>query len=97
MINAIVINGIAILYALVSLHRTEAELERQYARTSTLVETILPRPIADRLISGNEQKIADRVENLSVLFADLEGFTRAAHDLPADAVVDYLDVFVREL
>jgi adenylate cyclase len=95
MINAIVINGLTILYALTTLNRTEAELERQYARSAALIETILPPPIAERLISGNEQRIADRVENLSVLFADLVGFTRAAHALPPGAVVDYLDDFVR--
>jgi adenylate cyclase len=95
MINAIVINGLTILYALTTLSRTEAELERQYARSAALIETILPPPIADRLVSGGEQRIADRVENLSVLFADLVGFTRAAHALPPGAVVDYLDDFVR--
>jgi adenylate cyclase len=96
MVNAIIINGLAILYALTTLHRTEAELERQYARSASLVETILPPPIADRLIYGNEQRIADRVENLSVLFADLVGFTRAAHELSPEVVVDYLDDLVRE-
>jgi adenylate cyclase len=95
MVNAIIINGLVILYALTTLHRTEAELERQYARSSALMQTILPPRIADRLISGGEQKIADRVENLSVLFADLVGFTHAAHDLPPERVIDYLDDFVR--
>ncbi len=95
MVNAIIINGLVILYVLTSLHRTEAELERQYARSSELMQTILPPRIAERLISGGEQKIADRVENLSVLFADLVGFTRAAHDLPPEQVIDYLDDFVR--
>lgn len=95
MVNAIIINGLVILYVLTSLHRTEAELERQYARSSALMQTILPPRIAERLISGDEKKIADRVENLSVLFADLVGFTRAAHDLPPEQVIDYLDDFVR--
>ncbi|MEX0591764.1 MAG: adenylate/guanylate cyclase domain-containing protein [Xanthobacteraceae bacterium] len=95
MINAIMINGLTIFYALAALRRTEIELERQYARSSALVETILPPSIADRLISGTEQRIADRVENLSVLFADLAGFTSAAHDLPPEEIIDYLDDFVR--
>ena len=95
MVNAIIINGLVILYALTSLHRTEAELERQYARSSALMQTILPPRIAERLITGGERKIADRVENLSVLFADLVGFTRAAHALPPERVIDYLDDFVR--
>lgn len=95
MINAIIINGLSIFYALAVLRRTEIELENQYARSAALVETILPPPVADRLITGGEQRIADRVENLSVLFADLVGFTRAAHDLPPEEIIDYLDDFVR--
>lgn len=95
MINAIVITGLSIFYVLTVLRRTEAELENQYARTSALIETILPPPVADRLILGVEQRIADRVENLSILFADLVGFTRAAHDLPPEEIIDYLDGFVR--
>jgi adenylate cyclase len=95
MINAIMINALTIFYALAALRRTEVELERQYARSSALVKTVLPPPIADRLISDSAQRIADRVENLSVLFADLAGFTRAAHDLPPEEIIDYLDDFVR--
>ena len=95
MINAIMINGLTILYVLIVLRRTEVELEGQYARTAALVDTVLPPPIADRLMSGTEHKIADRVENLTVLFADLAGFTDAAHDLPPEAIVEYLDGFVR--
>jgi adenylate cyclase len=95
MINAIIINGLTMFYALAVLRRTEIELEGQYARSSALVDTMLPASVADRLISGTEQRIADRVESLSVLFADLVGFTRAAHTLPPEEVIDYLDDLVR--
>ena len=95
MINAIMINGLTILYVLTVLRRTEVELEGLYARTAALVDTVLPPPIADRLMSGTEHRIADRVENLTVLFADLVGFTKAAHDLPPETIVEYLDGFVR--
>ena len=95
MINAIIINGLTMFYALAVLRRTEIELEGQYARSSALVDTMLPASVADRLISGTEQRIADRVESLSVLFADLVGFTRAAHTLPPEEVIDYLDDMVR--
>ena len=43
--------------------------------TEGLIETMMPRPIAERLKSG-EEHIADRIEMLSVMFADLVGFTR---------------------
>jgi adenylate cyclase len=95
MINAIIINGLVIVYALSALRRTEIELQNQYARTADLVDTVFPPSIAARLISGTETRIADRVENLTVLFADLAGFTRAAHELPPDRIIEYLDDFVR--
>jgi adenylate cyclase len=95
MINAIIINGLVIVYALSALRRTEIELQNQYVRTADLVDTVFPPSIAARLISGTETRIADRVENLTVLFADLVGFTRAAHELPPDQIIEYLDDFVR--
>jgi adenylate cyclase len=42
-----------------------------------------------------DRRIADRIECLSILFADLVGFTKAAHDLPPEQVVAYLDELVR--
>jgi adenylate cyclase len=84
-----------VFYALAALHRAEAELENQYARSEALVAAIMPPAVAERLKSGAEQRIADRIETLSVLFADLVGFTAAAHELPPEQVVDYLDALVR--
>jgi adenylate cyclase len=55
---------------------------------------MMPQAIAERLKAG-EERIADRVEMLSVMFADLVGFTEAAHDLAPEEVVDFLDVLVR--
>jgi adenylate cyclase len=95
MINTFVINALMVFYALAALHRAEAELENQYARSEALVSAIMPPAVAERLKSGAEQRIADRIGTLSVLFADLVGFTSAAHELPPEQVVDYLDVLVR--
>jgi len=93
MINTIAINAVMIFYALAALGRKELELEQQHIRLEALVETVMPASIAARLKSG-EERIADRIENLSVLFADLVDFTGAAHDLPPGDVVDYLDSLV---
>ena len=95
MINTFVINALMMFYALAALHRAEAELENQYARSEALVSAIMPPAVAERLKSGAEQRIADRIGTLSVLFADLVGFTSAAHELPPEQVVDYLDALVR--
>lgn len=62
-------------------------------RSEALIEAIMPPSIAARLKSG-EVKIADGIENLSILFADLVDFTSAAKDLSPGEVVDYLDSLV---
>ena len=54
----------------------------------------MPAAIAARL-KASEERIADRIETLSVLFADLVGFTAAAHDLPPEEIVGFLDSLVR--
>jgi adenylate cyclase len=94
MVNAIVGNAVIILYALSALHRAEAELQDQYDRSEALIATVMPSSIADRLKSGREDRIADRMDLLSVMFVDLVGFTRAAHGVPPEEVVAFLDRLV---
>lgn len=95
MINTITINAVIIFYAVAALRRAEIELENEYERSEALVTTMMPASIAMRLKAEPDQRIADRIECLSILFADLVGFTTAAHDLPPDQVVAYLDELVR--
>ena len=94
MINTITVNCVIIFYALAALRRAEVNLQNEYARSEALVTTMMPTSIATRLKSMPDQRIADRIECLSILFADLVGFTKAAHDLPPDQVVAYLDELV---
>jgi adenylate cyclase len=93
--NAMLVMSIVIFFALATLRRAEIELESQHVRAKLLTEMVLPPLIVSRLTSGNEDRIADRIEGLTVLFADLVGFTNAARDLPPEAVIDYLDDMVR--
>ncbi|MEA2936754.1 MAG: adenylate cyclase [Alphaproteobacteria bacterium] len=95
MINTIMINAAMLFYALTALHRAEVELQDQHERSEALIETMMPQTIAERLKSGREPRIADRIEMLSVMFADLVGFTEAAHELPPEQVVEFLDSLVR--
>ena len=96
MINAITMNAAMIFYVLSALHRAEADLAHQFQRSEALVTTMMPAAIAERLKFGAEERIADRIDALSVLFTDLVGFTAAAQDLPPEEVVDYLDHMVRD-
>jgi adenylate cyclase len=96
LINTITIHAVIIFYALYALRTAERELQEQYARSEALVTAIMPAPIAARLKAGNEARIADRVECLSVMFADLTGFTEAARDRDPGEVVGLLDDVVRD-
>jgi class 3 adenylate cyclase len=95
LVNTIIINTLVILYALVLLQRAEFELEKARARAEALVSVMLPEPVARRLRSGTETRIADRIEGVTLLFADLTGFTPVAHAEDPERVVGYLDEFVR--
>ncbi|MFL6799172.1 MAG: adenylate/guanylate cyclase domain-containing protein [Xanthobacteraceae bacterium] len=94
MVNCIAINAALLFYALAALDRTELDLENENDRSDALIHNVMPAAIAARLKSGREQRIADRIDTLSVLFADVVGFTSAVHDLAPDAVVQYLDHLV---
>jgi adenylate cyclase len=94
MMSVTAINAAIIFYALALVRRAEVELEQQYERSEALIATVMPAAIATRLRSS-EERIADRIENLTVLFADLVGFTAAAQDLPPEEIVGFLDSLVR--
>jgi len=95
MINVMAVNAVIIFYAVAALRRAEIELENAYERSEALVAAIMPQQIASRLKAKPNELVADRIECLSILFADLVGFTRAAHRLPPDEIVAYLDGLVR--
>ncbi|MCA9657651.1 MAG: GAF domain-containing protein, partial [Myxococcales bacterium] len=82
------------------LRRANAELEEQVARrTRELVAAVersdklllntLPQPIARRLKAG-EERIAESFDDVTVLFADLVGFTERAAETDAEALVELL-------
>jgi adenylate cyclase len=95
MVNVMVVNAAIIFYAVAALQRAQIELENAYERSEALVTAVIPQPIALRLKAKPDERVADRIECLSILFADLVGFTKAAHELPPDEIVAYLDGLVR--
>jgi adenylate cyclase len=97
MINTAAIIAALIFYALWDRDRARMELQDEHARSEALLGTLMPQAIAARLKSGREARIADKFDMLSVMFADLTGFTAAAHDLSPEEVVDFLDRLVRAL
>ncbi|MBL7989602.1 MAG: tetratricopeptide repeat protein [Chlorobi bacterium] len=83
--------------AQVEQQRQVAELEKRIAierarakATEKLLHKTLPPSIANRIISG-EQNIADRFDSASVLFADVVGFTPMTAQMPASAVLEFMN------
>jgi guanylate cyclase len=73
--------------------RAHRLLAAEQERSETLLLSIFPRAIAERL-KGSREVIAERSDEVSVLFADLAGFTPATERLPAEDVVVLLnDIF----
>lgn len=70
-------------------------LEAEQARSEALLLNVLPAPIAERLKAG-EEAIADTMPEVSVLFADIVGFTRlTTHVAPTDMVQMLNRIFSR--
>jgi class 3 adenylate cyclase len=65
-------------------------VERERARTVDLLRNVLPVSIADRLLS-QPGTIAERHDDVTVLFADIVGFTPWASSCEATEVVEVLD------
>lgn len=70
--------------------RHEKRIEAEQARSEKLLLNILPPSIAERL-KNNEAVIADRHPDVTVLFADIVGFTPWAAKTSAEDLVDRLN------
>jgi adenylate cyclase len=75
--------------------QTEFMLEREHRRSEGLLLNILPASIAARL-KRRETPIADRIDDASILFADIVGFTALADSVPHERVVQILDELFSE-
>ena len=66
------------------------DLEVERARSQGLLLNVLPQRIIDRLNAG-ETLIADRHEDVTVLFSDFVGFTEISARLPTAALIGELN------
>jgi class 3 adenylate cyclase len=76
--------------ALTDLACQHRELEDEQCRSERLLLNVLPEPVAARL-KDHDGVIADDFPDVTVLFADIVGFTPLAARLEASAVVQLLD------
>ncbi|HEY9634657.1 MAG TPA: adenylate/guanylate cyclase domain-containing protein [Coleofasciculaceae cyanobacterium] len=70
-------------------------LRYQQEQTENLLLNILPKPIAEQL-KLEPSTIADSFEEVSVLFADLVGFTEFSNQRSAKELVEFLNVIFSE-
>lgn len=68
----------------------QEELQREKQRSEELLLNVLPEPVAERLKRG-VNPLADRFEHVTVLFADIVGFTSFAADNEPEEVVSVLN------
>ena len=71
------------------------KLDEEFHRSEELLYNILPRSIAKRL-KGGENHIVENFEAVTILFADLVGFTKASSELNANFLIGMVlrDVFI---
>jgi class 3 adenylate cyclase len=65
-------------------------LDDARARSDALLLNVLPAVVAERL-KADTRAVADRFDDVTVLFADIVGFTTIAQRLPPEQVVDFLN------
>jgi adenylate cyclase len=66
------------------------QIEEERARSDGLLLNILPKPIADRLRSG-ESHIVNSFDEVTVMFADLVGFSTLSTKIAPTKLVRFLD------
>ncbi len=91
---ALIVTMIIVSYD-VAVERAELAQQVEYDRAESLLLNVLPARITARLKS-HEEPLADNHENVSVLFADIAGFTNLSRNLTARDLVSLLnDLFTR--
>lgn len=87
------------LETMVQMKTIDLEIERD--NSDRLLLNILPKPIAEILKERKNQIIADKFENVSVLFADIVGFTKITSSASPETIIfalnDLFLVLMKEL
>jgi adenylate cyclase len=80
-----------IYYASYEAHSAEEQLKKEHEYSERLLANMLPATIARQLKLHPERTIADTHDDVTILFADIVGFTPRASNHPVDVVVEFLN------
>lgn len=69
-------------------------LEEERNRADTLLRNILPQTVAERL-KGGAPRVVEYHDEVSVLFADVSGFTQLASELSPERLIEILEALFR--
>ncbi len=77
--------------------RLQEELNRANERLRALFEKYMPSPVAERLIEAPTlPDLGGTRQVITVLFADVRGFTALSEQMPPDALMDLLNTYLSE-
>jgi len=78
------------LYAFSTINEAEREATREREKTEQLLLNILPQAVAERF-KNDQSYLAEGFESVTVLFADIVGFTSFSEKTKPDALVKFLN------
>jgi class 3 adenylate cyclase len=88
------VNFALIFSAFKQAHRAEELLEQEYEYSEGLLNAMMPSAIAAQLKHDKHKTIADGYESVTILFADLVGFTaKSSHRTPQEVISFLNDLF----
>ena len=86
--------GVYLSYNLYISDKFQVALIKERHRSDKLLRNVMPAKITERLKDNEGELVADNYSNISVLFADLKGFTSWCHGRKAEDTVQALNSLV---
>ena len=79
------------LYSRITIQNAQRKVLEAQEQSEQLLLNVLPFSVAERLKQDKNRMIADRYEMVSVIFADIVGFTPLAESMDPEKLVDLLN------